>query len=84
MQSTFKKDLGRARQKGAGVATAGTNFTKPGAHNKGDLCIKASFLRNMVEPGGRRSPHFSDSNENCCGGRFPPKIDSGGHILAKY
>ena len=35
-QSTFKKDLGRARQNS--LATAGTNFTKPGAQNKGDLC----------------------------------------------
>ena len=35
--STFKKDPGRAGQKS--LATAGTNFTKPGTHNKGDLCI---------------------------------------------
>ena len=34
--NTFKKDPGRARQ--TSLATAGTNFTKPGAHNKGDLC----------------------------------------------
>ena len=34
--NTFKKDPGRAGQKS--LATAGTNFTKPGAHNKGDLC----------------------------------------------
>ena len=34
-QSTFKKDPGRARQNS--LATAGTNFTKPGAQNKGDL-----------------------------------------------
>ena len=31
-----KKDPGRVRQNS--LATAGTNFTKPGAHNKGDLC----------------------------------------------
>ena len=31
-----KKDPGRARQ--SSVAAAGANFTKPGAHNKGDLC----------------------------------------------
>ena len=31
-----KKDPGRARQNS--LATAGTNFTKPGAQNKGDLC----------------------------------------------
>ena len=31
-----KKDPGIARQKS--LATARTNFTKPGAHNKGDLC----------------------------------------------
>ena len=31
-----KKDLGRARQNN--LATAGTNFTKPGAQNIGDLC----------------------------------------------
>ena len=36
-QSTFKKDPGRARQNS--LATAGTNFTKPGAQNKGDLCM---------------------------------------------
>ena len=40
-QSTFKKDPGRARQKS--LATAGTNFTKPGAQNKGDLCIQFFF-----------------------------------------
>ena len=32
-----KKDLGKARQNS--LATAEINFTKPGAHNKGDLCI---------------------------------------------
>ena len=31
-----KKDPDRARQNS--LATAGTNFTKPGAQNKGDLC----------------------------------------------
>ena len=31
-----KRDPGRARQKS--LATAGTNFTKPGAHTKVDLC----------------------------------------------
>ena len=31
-----KKDPGRAKQKS--LATAVTNFTKPGAQNKGDLC----------------------------------------------
>ena len=31
-----KKDPGRARQNS--IATAGTNFTKPGAQNKVDLC----------------------------------------------
>ena len=36
-QNTVKKDPGRARQNN--VATAGTHFTKPGAYNKGDLCI---------------------------------------------
>ena len=35
--SIFKKDPGRARQNS--LATAGTNFTKPGVHNKGDLCM---------------------------------------------
>jgi len=35
--STFKKDPGRAGQNS--LATAGTNYTKPGAHNKGDLCM---------------------------------------------
>ena len=34
--NTFKKDPGRARRNI--LATAGTNFTKPGAQNKGDLC----------------------------------------------
>ena len=34
--NTYKKDPGRARQ--SSLATAGTNFTKPGAQNKGDLC----------------------------------------------
>ena len=33
-----KKDPGRAKQ--SSLATAGTNFIKPGAQNKGDLCIK--------------------------------------------
>ena len=44
-----KKDPGRTRQNS--LATAGTNFTKPGAHNKGDLCNKsakwASILLNL-------------------------------------
>ena len=31
-----KKDPGSVGQNS--VAIAGTNFTKPGAHNKGDLC----------------------------------------------
>ena len=31
-----KRDPGRARQNG--LAAAGANFIKPGAHNKGDLC----------------------------------------------
>ena len=35
-QSTFKKDPDRARQNS--LATVGTNFSKPRAHNKGDLC----------------------------------------------
>ena len=36
MISIAKKDPGRTRQ--SSLATAGTNFTKPGAQNKGDLC----------------------------------------------
>ena len=48
------------------------------------IAVKASFSRNMLEPGGCRPPHITDSNENRCGGRFPPKINSGDHILAKY
>ena len=35
-QNIVKKDPGRAKQKS--LATAGANFTKPGAQNKGDLC----------------------------------------------
>ena len=35
-QSAKKKDPGRARQNS--LAKAGTNFTKPGAQNKGNLC----------------------------------------------
>ena len=35
-QNIVKKDLGRARE--ISLATAGTNFTKPGAHNKVDVC----------------------------------------------
>ena len=42
MQNIVKKDPGRARQNS--LATAGTNFTKPGAHNKGDLCTVSSFI----------------------------------------
>ena len=37
-QNIVKKDPGRARQNS--LATAGTNFTKPGAQNKGDLCTR--------------------------------------------
>ena len=33
-----KKDPGRASRNS--LSTAGTNFTKPGAQNKGDLCIR--------------------------------------------
>ena len=36
VQSIVKKDPGRAKQNS--LATAVTNFTKPGAQNKGDLC----------------------------------------------
>ena len=35
-RNIVKKDPGRGRQNSLG--TTGTNFTKPGAHNKGDLC----------------------------------------------
>ena len=35
-QNIVKKDPGRARQ--SSLATEGTNFTKPGAQNKEDLC----------------------------------------------
>ena len=37
VQNIVKKDPGRARQNS--LATAGTYLTKPGAQNKGDLCI---------------------------------------------
>ena len=38
---------GRARQNS--LATAGTNFTKPGAQNKGDLCMTSQVaIRNGV------------------------------------
>ena len=47
-----KKDPGRARQKS--LTTAGTNFTKPGAQNKGDLCILC-FGQICVQGGGRGS-----------------------------
>ena len=40
-QSLVKKDPRRTRQNS--LATAGTNFTKPGAQNKGDLCIPSTF-----------------------------------------
>ena len=40
-----KKDPGKARQNS--LATAGTNFTKPGAHNKVHLCT-------MVQISGKR------------------------------
>ena len=40
-QDTFKRDQGRAGQNS--LATAGTKFTKPGAHNKGDLCTHISI-----------------------------------------
>ena len=40
-QNIVKKDPSRARQKS--LATAGTNFTKPGAHNKGDLCKRVHW-----------------------------------------
>ena len=43
--------------------------------------LKRWFLREVV---GGVHPHMTDSNENRCGGRFPPKINPGGHILAKY
>ena len=47
-QSTFKKDPGRARQNS--LATVGTNFTKPGAHNKGDFCTRfAKCIRMAME-----------------------------------
>ena len=36
-QDILKKDPGRAKLKS--LATAVANFTKPGAQNKGDLCM---------------------------------------------
>ena len=39
-QNMVKRDPGRARQNS--LATAGTNLTKPGAHNKGDLCTSST------------------------------------------
>ena len=40
-QNIVKKDPGRARQNS--LATAGANITKPGAHNKGDLCTISKY-----------------------------------------
>ena len=42
-----KKDPGRARQNS--LATAGTNFTKPGAQNKGDLCTWKTGILYIAE-----------------------------------
>ena len=42
-----KKDPGIARQKS--LATARTNFTKPGAHNKGDLCRYTEIFGMIVQ-----------------------------------
>ena len=42
-----KKDPGRARQ--SSLVTAGTNFTKPGAQNKGDLCTARVNSRHLKE-----------------------------------
>ena len=42
-----KKDPGRARQNS--LATAGTNFTKPGAHNRGDHRTVFSEEKNSEE-----------------------------------
>ena len=50
--SIVKKDPDRARQNS--LATAGTNFTKPGALNKGDLCMLKTDMRN-TEVNGRVS-----------------------------
>ena len=52
-QSTFKQDPGRVRQKS--LVTAGTNFTKPGAHNKGDLCSvgRDAYLGTTIYQGGK-------------------------------
>ena len=41
-QNIVKKEPGRACQNS--LATAGTNFTKPGAQNKGDLCTTIYLL----------------------------------------
>ena len=43
-QNISKKDPGRVKQKS--LATAITNFTKPGAQNKGDLCTFISRSQN--------------------------------------
>ena len=53
----FKKDPGRAKQNS--LATAGTNFTKPGAQNKGDLCI--TLLHRLSSLGRRMPPSTSMS-----------------------
>ena len=44
-QNIVKKDLGRAKQKS--LATAVTNFTKPRAQNKGDLCNANPIIRKL-------------------------------------
>ena len=64
-----KKDPGRARQNSP--ATAGTNFTKPGAHNKGDLCtMGVSFVPFCLYP-KMRSIHWwiwqeTNSDSSAC------------------
>ena len=51
--NTVKKDPARARQKS--LATAGTNFTKHGAQNKGNLCssthLKQENFQNLNAQG---------------------------------
>ena len=47
MQSIVKKDPGMTLQDS--LATAGTNFTKPGAHNKGDLCTVEARIMYMSQ-----------------------------------
>ena len=88
-QSTFKKNPGSAGQKS--LATARTNFTKPGAQNKSDPCISPPIFPRRLAHCNRRTgmtasppppPPFARRTTRYCRSHDRQKIIS--HFLISF